>query len=67
MAGGVFTPAPVPDFTFSKDFEACDLDCDSCDRQYDPAVVKTIEKELPLYGGVAPFCAHGKQHLCAAD
>lgn len=60
MAGGNFTPAPVPDFDHSENFEDCDHDCDSCERQYDPAIVKTIEMEQSLYGGIAPFCVHGK-------
>lgn len=60
MAAGKFVPSPVPDFDHSENFEECDHDCTSCERQYDSSIIKTIEMNQPLYGGIAPFCAHSK-------
>lgn len=53
-----FKPAPVPDFPKALNFEECNNDCASCDREYEPNIVKSIDMEMPLYGGVMPFSVH---------
>ena len=51
-----FVPAPVPPFP------EADVDCENCDDcdfdTYEPAVLKTIDFDVDLYGNVKPFEAH---------